>query len=345
MAQPDLDYFRKRNLMIKPQPTPGVAPVFNGATDGFRFFDGSSSTEFDKVERNADKAFFGNDEFGVANKRGKLEGEFALYPPTTPGGAATSDAHAGVVLLPAGMAVVKDLVGKTTRYNPISAAIPMIASRFNHTGMLLEVLDGRVAISSLGIEIGQRFKGKASILGDYTEVVEEVPPNVILPTKKPVIASKRNTTCILSTLGAGGTKSTAGVPLVDLHLWAKSLSIDFGNDLGHSEYTEHGVNRIKDRKPTFNLKIAKTDITNDFNPWFVRDSMTLITVAFALYEQDAVAGEHSGLYSLLAIRGQIENITNTDIDGDMGWEITGNCVPSSTGGDEFYIEFGDKAGP
>lgn len=345
MPQPDLDYFRKRNLMIVPQPMPGVAPAFNGASDGFRFFDGSSSTEFDKVERDYDKAHFGNSEFGVANKRGKIEGEFELWPPATPGGAAASDAFAARVLLPAGMAVVKDSVGKTTRYNPVSAAIPMIAARFNHTGQLLEVLDGRVDISSLAIEIAQRFKAKASILGDYTEVIEAVAPTLTLPTKKPVTASKRNTTCVLNTLVGGGTKSTAATPLADLLLRAKSLSVNFGNDLAHTEYTGYGANRIKDRKATFTLKIAKTDITADFNPWFVRDNATLITVALALYEQDAVGGVHSGLYSTLAVRGQIDTITNTDSDGDMGWEITGNCVPSDAGGDEFHIEFGDKTAP
>lgn len=346
MAQPDLDFFKKRNLMIVPQPTQGVVPAFNPAQDGFRFYDGASSTEFDKVEQPVDKAFFGNDPFGVANKRVKIEGDFDLYPPATPGGAATSDADCGRILLPAGIAgVVKNVASKTTRYNPASAAIPMIASRFNHTGILFEAFDARVGLSALGIEIGQRFKGKASIQGSYEEVIEQAPPLVAIPKRKAVIARKNNTTCLISTLDVGGTKSTAAVPLVDLHLRAKALTIDLGNDQGNSEYTEYGENRIKDRKPTFTLRFAKPDITNDFNPWFVRDSETIITVVFTLYNKAAVGGVLTGLYSALAVRGQIDNVSNVDIDGDMGIEITGNCVPSDSGGDELYIEFGDKTGP
>ncbi len=339
MTQPALDFFRKRNLLIKPEATEGVDPGLDGATDGFRLFDGSCSTEFDKVERKADKAFLGGDPFVVANRRAKIEGEFELYAPATPGAATTSDAFAGKVLLPAGMAAVKDAVAKTTRYNPISAGAPTIAAAWNHTGILTTPLGARCNISGLMMEIGQRFKGKVAIQGSYDAVAEQTMPTVVLPSKVPVIASFRNSTCVLGTLVKGGTVSTVGDPLIDLALRAKSLGLDFGNALKFKEYTGYGVNGFTDRAPTFTLKIAKTDITDDFNPWFVRDSGTLITAAFSLYEDDA----KNGLFSQLGIRGQIENITPTDIDGDHGWELTGPCIPSDTGGDEFYILFGDAS--
>ena len=48
-------------------------------------------------------------------------------------------------------------------------------------------------------------------------------------------------------------------------------------------------------------------------------------------------------YTEFGIRGLIRDINETDIDGDYGWEITGPCIATSAGGDEFYIAFGTAA--
>lgn len=344
MAQPSLDWFKKRALLIKAESTEGTDSVPVAATDGFRLFDGSSTTEFDKIERPMDKAFFGGDPFGTANRRAKIEGEFELYPPATPGGASTSDADAARVLLPAGMAVVKNLGAKTSIYSPISSAIPTVTAYWYHVDSLLKVTGARANLSGLALEIGQRFKAKAMIQGDYTSVDAAAMAAPVLPTKVPVVASARNLRATLSTLVTGATASTAGTPLANLLVWAKSLSIDFGNDLKHKEYSSLSVNQISDRKPTFTMKLARTDITNDFNPWFVRDNGIVLTARVRLFENAGTPGATlTGLYSAINIRAQIENITRTDIDGDYGWELTGPCLPSSAGGDEFSIEFGDQA--
>lgn len=338
MAQPALDFFRRRAVLIKAEATEGTDSLPVPATDGFRFFDGSSSTEFDTVDRNEDKPHFGNNPFGVANRRATLQGTFELYPPATPGAATTSDADCARVLLPSGMAVVKDLPTKTTRYNPISSGIPSATAYFYHAGTLIKALGARGNISSLGIEIGQRFTGQASIMGEYAEVTAAaLPSGVVLPSKIPVISSKRNSELILGTLIQGATASSVNTPLTDLHTWAKALTVDFGNQLGYREYTEKGVSGITDRAGTFTIRLAKTDIAADFNPWFVRDNGIILTAAYRLYEDDT----KDGLYSELGIRGQIEQVNPTDIDGDYGWELTGRCVPSSSGNDEFYIGFGD----
>ncbi len=344
MTQPALDFFKKRNLLIKAEVTEGTDSSPVGATDGFRLFDGSSSTEFDKVERPLDKAFFGGDPFLVANRRAKIEGEFELYPPATPGAASTSDADCAKVLLPAGFAVTKDNVGKTTRYNPISTGIPSATAYWYHTGTLIKALGARADLSAIAIEIGQRFKAKASIQGDYTEVTAAAAPTVTLPSKVPVVASARNMRTTLATLVRGATASTAITPLAALTVWAKSLSIDMGNDLAHKEYSSLSVNQISDRKPTFSLKIARTDITGDFNPWFVRDEGIVLVATVKLYETSGTpSAALAGLYSQLTVRCQIENIASEDIDGDHGWTLSGPCIPSDTGGDEFHITFGDDA--
>ncbi len=339
MTQPALDFFRKRAILLKQETTEGTDASPVGATDAFLFFNGQSSTDFDKVERQIDKSVFGSDPFGVGLKRATIEGEFELYAPATPGAATTSDAFCQLVLLPAGLGVVKDNLAKTTKYYPVSSSIPSFTGYWHHTGTLIKALGARANISGLAMEIGKRFMGKATILGNYDDVSAAAAPTVTLPTKVPVIATYKNTVCKLSTLVKGGTSSTSGTPLSNLHLWAKMLSVDFGNELGHKEYTEHGVNTITDRKATWTMRIAKTDITNDFNPWYVRDNGTIITADFSLHEADT----KDALFSTLAIRGQIEKITPTDIDGDYGWELSGPCIPSSAGGDDFYVLFGDAA--
>lgn len=344
MTQPALDFFKKRNLLVKAETVPGADAMPTGTTDGFRLFDGSSSTEFDKVERALDKPFFGGDSFVVSNRRAKVEGEFELYPPATPGAVSTSDADCAKILLPAGMAVTKDATGKVTRYNPISSSIPTVTAYWYHVRRLIKVLGARADISGLSIEIGQRFKAKASITGDYTEWSSAAVPNVTLPGKVPVVANARNTRASLSTLVKGATASTVSTPLDELAVWVKSLSVDFGNDLKHKEYSSLSVNQIADRKPTFNLKLATTDIGAGFDPLFVRDNGIVLVATVQLFENEGTPSSTlSGLYSALTVRCQIENVTPTDIDGDDGWELSGPCIPSDAGGDEFFIEFGDKA--
>lgn len=338
MTQPALDYFRNRAFTIKAETTEGTDAAPVGATDGFQFFDGSTSTEYDSVDRAADKPHFGNDSFVVTNRRATVQGTFELYPPATPGAASTSNAFCERVLLPSGMAVVKNLGTKTTRYNPISAGIPSVTVDAFHAGTLLKLLGARGNISALGIEIGQRFTGQASLMGEYLELAAAALPVVTLPSKIPVVSSKRNSELILGTLVRGGTASTSGTPLTALHAWGKALRTDFGNQLTRREYTEKGVSGINERKGTFTMRLAKTDIGADFNPIFIRDNNILITAAYRLYELDTKIG----LYSELGIRGQIEQVTPTDLDGDFGWEITGRLVPSATGNDEVYIGFGDS---
>ena len=120
----------------------------------------------------------------------------------------------------------------------------------------------------------------------------------------------------------------------DILVWAKELSIDIGSQIGTKEYTSHKSTQINDRQPTFSLRIARTALA-DFNPWTVRDALSIITARIRTMVTDP------GLYTEIGIRGQIENINEVDIDGDLGWELTGPCIASNTGGDEMYIEFGD----
>lgn len=321
--QPDLDFFKKRGVAIKIEATEGTDAAPTGAANGVLLMNGSSGTEFDAIDRPIDRPFFGGQPFAVGNKRAFIEGEFELYPPLTPGGAATSSADCEVLLLPAGMTAVKTLATKTTRYNPISAAIASATAYFWHVDTHKKVLGARNNLTGVSITVGDRFKGNVRIQGSYDNITSEALPAITVPSTVPTVARADNTETYITTL-------PAGVPLL---VWAKSLSVDFGNALATKEYTSKKVNSISDRQPTFTLRIARTALA-DFNPWAVRDAGTLITASLKLKEADQ-------RYSELGIRGQIEQINEVDIDGDYGWELTGRCVPSDAGGDEFYIEFGD----
>ena len=328
MAQPQLEQFTKRGLAValRAGGTPGVPVIPLPASNGVMLFNGQSGTEFDPIEREVDRPFFGGTPFAVGAKRAFIEGEFELYPPATPGAAATSDADCGVLLLPAGMTAVKNAVAKTTRYNPISSGIAISDDYWWHAGLLKKVQAARHNITGLILEVGNRFRGNVRIQGDYTDVEEAALPAIVLPETVPVVARADNTVTKITTLPGG----VAGAPL---NVWAKSLAVDFGNQIQQKEYTEHKETGITSRQPTWTLRVAKTSLA-DFDPWAVRDAGTLLTASLRLTQA-------ANIYSELGVRGQIEQINEVDIDGDYGWELSGRCIPSSAGGDVFYIEFGD----
>lgn len=323
MAQPDLQQFKKRGLALALRVAAGVPVVPSAATNGVMLFNGTSGTEFDKIERPIDRPHFTGQPFAVGGKRAFIEGEFELYPPATPGGAATSDANCGVLLLPGGMTAVKDAVAKTTRYNPVSSGIAIADAKWWHAGTLKNVTGCRNNLTGLVMAIGDRFKGNVRVQGEYENIGEEALPSITLPTKQPVVLRHDNSTTKVTVNGGAA-----------LTVWGKSLSVDVGNTIATKEYTSHKETGITDRAPTWTLRIAKTALA-DFNPWAVRDAAQTIEVAVRVTES-------GNLYSELGIRGQIENVNETDIDGDYGWELTGPCVASDAGGDEFYIEFGDS---
>ncbi len=322
MAQPNLESFKRRGLALALRASASVPVVPTAASNGVLLFNGTSGTEFDKIERPIDRPFLTGQPFAVGAKRAFIEGEFELYPPSAPGAADESDADCGILLLPAGMTVVKDAAAKTTRFNPISSNVALSDAKFWHAGTVKNVSAARHNVTSLILAVGDRFKGNVRIQGDYETIGEDALPEIALPTTVPTVARADNTVTTIKVPGGAG-----------LVCWAKSLSVDVANTITPKEYTSHKETGITDRAPTWTARIAKTALA-DFNPWQVRDDATIIQVALRLTEK-------SKLYSELGIRGQIETVNETDIDGDYGWEMSGPCVANDAGGDEFYIEFGD----
>jgi len=326
MAQPALEPFKNRTLAIKAEVTEGVDPSGTSAVNSFELLDGKSSSEFDKNERKRDRPFFTGDPFTVSNKRCAIEGMMELTPPTVPGHATNGVASTAPVLKPCGLAQTLSNSTRITRYNPISTGIPTTHAYWWHAGTYRKVAGARGNLTGLALEIGKLFQASVRLQGKYTVVAEAT-----LPTDSdyaafavPTVAADDNTEMLVSVIGGSPTA---------LHLRGKMLSVDMGNELKTKQYTEFLQTSISNRKPTFKARFARPAVA-DFDVYAVRDVSALVEFSFKLEEED-------GRYSMMVVRGQIDQITDADIDGDFGYEVTGTCIASDTGGDEFYIEFGD----
>lgn len=326
MAQPQLEKFARRGMALKLQPVAGTAVVPSVLTDGVRLYDGASGTEFDTLEENRDKPFFSGNEFTTYNHRAFIEGAVHLYPPTTPGAAGaagTPDCHN--LLLIGGMAQTLDNVNHLTRYVPISNSIPMATADFYHSGTLKHVYDCRANISALGMEIGNRARAQLRVQGFYDDIAEQAVPAVtVTETFGPVIEAANSTLRVIQY-----PNDVAGAALL---CWGKALTIDFGSTLSGKQFTEHKETGIDGRAPTFTVRLART-LKADFDPWAVRKAGTFVVFLMRVKNSD-------GRYTQFGVRGLIREVNETDIDGDYGWEISGPCIATAAGGDEFYIEFG-----
>lgn len=323
MAVTALQKFIRRGLAVRLQSVEGTAVVPDPATHGVSLYNGQSGTEFDAVEEPRDRAVFSGDDFGIANERAFVEGEFRLYPPTVPGASDdTGTPECNVLLLPGGMTSVKNALARTTRYNPISDAISIATAYWWQGGTHKQITDARNAISSLSVEIGMRVKGTVRLQGTFASIEDEALPTItVTDTLGPIVTSTNSRTRMRV---AGGSWMAAN---------SKALTVDFGTELTSKEYTELKVNSIDDRKGSFTWRLAKTDLT-EFNPWAIRTASQLLEAYIRVRGSD-------GRYTMLGVRGKIRDIREVDIDKDYGWEITGPCIASSAGGDEFYIEFGN----
>jgi len=328
MAEPQILYFEQRGVLVKIESVADTDPSMTPTDDGVLLFDGSSGTEFDKIERNPDRPFWGGKPFKVANKRAFIEGNFDFFPPAAPGNAgATGNAVCERLLLPAGFAATKVALAKTTRYNPISSAIPASWAKWYQGGELVTVQSARHVLSAMRMAIGEGANGKVRISGAYTVIEEQAAPTITTNDTQSVVATWDNSVAFLDY--AAGSVS-------DLVLRCKSLEWDSGSDLAQTEFTGKRISGHKGRTPTAKCLLLRPRDA-DIKLHAVRDANGIINLRFRTY-QDATK---VGLYTEHGVRMQIEQITRTDIEGYYGYEISGPCIPSASGGDELYVEFGD----
>jgi hypothetical protein len=328
MAEPQIEYFTQRGVLVKMEAIANTDPILDPATDGIRFYDGAAGTEIEKKERTPDRPFWGGRPFKAIKKRAFIEGTFDLFPPTTPGAAgATGNAFCERILLPSGFAITKSLPSKLTRYNPISHNIPAAWSRFHQGGEVLNLQSARHTLSAVRMAIDDGMSAKARLQGNYDTILEGVAPEIPVNETESTVATWDNSVAFLSTVDGDVT---------DLELRCKHLEWDSGSEVTSSMFTGLRLNGHKDRTPTAKCLLLRPR-NADINLTTVRDANRLITIRFRTYESNTKVG----LYSEHGVRMQIENIQRQDIDGYYGYEISGPCVPSSTGGDEVFIAFGD----
>lgn len=329
MAQPDLESFSRRLIAIKAESVEGTDANPSTSANTFDLLNGSSGTEFDKIERPRDRAYFTNESFIVSNKRAFVEGEFEIAPPVTPGSASGTlgDAPVEVILFPCAMEKTKSSVNGTTIYTPISDSIPTVTADFYHAGTLKEIVGARGNITSLAMAIGERAKGNIRLEGVYTEVDEAAVPTDgdYTAFAIPSVATHDNSQMRFYTSVAANT--------LPVFLWGKSLSVDFGNELQTKQFTQLRISSISDRNATFTARFARPDKA-EVDVYALRDAGAQIIIDFTTVDDDATT------YTRLRVKGQIETITDTDIDGDFGYEISGPCIAQTGGGDEFELEFG-----
>lgn len=326
MAEPSIEYFDQRAVLVKLESDVDTDPTLSPSDDGFTFYEGSCGTEFDKVERNPDRPFWGGSPFRVANKRAFIEGSIDLFPPATPG---TTGALAKPLLLPAGFAEVLNVSTKLARYNPISANIKASWARFYQGGEVLNLASARHSLSAVRMAIGEGMSAKVRLQGGYDTIPEGVAPSVPADQTQSVVATWDNSVAFLTHVGGTAT---------DLELRCKHLEWDSGSELQTTQFTGKRLSGHKGRTPTAKCLLLRPK-DSDINLHAVRDANGIIELRFRTYQLDTKVG----LYSEHGVRMQIDSIDRQDIEGYYGYEISGPCIPTSGGGDELFIAFGDTS--
>lgn len=322
MAQPDLRNFTRRGILIGPANTSLVA-----ADHSLLLFDGTAETTADRVERNTDTPYLGAKPASMKNFRAMINGMIELITPTAPGQPTTGVAPWAKAILCCAIAQTLTADSRLTRYTPISDDAPLADAKWWHADIYMAVDDIAGDLAEINCAIGERITAKIALEGNYEAVSEDtVPTNFDLTAfVEPTICTYSNSTLILNSLGDAA--------ITDLHLRAKSLVINLGNEKAVKEYTKFKKGKVTKRNGKFTIRIALCDL-GDFNPDDFKRSREYITLEWKLSEAD-------GRYTMPGVRGQVDDVKLVDIDGDAGFEISGPAIPSSTGNDEIWIEHGD----
>lgn len=323
MTQPVTEAFSKRGLVMKAESSDGTDSTPTALANGVNLYDGSSMIEGDLVDMSQDLPYYSHDDFLVTNTRSAIEGTIYLQPPVEPGASgADGEPDCAVVLLPAGLTLVRS-TGES-QLNPISASLPSASAYWWHVDHKLKALGARVLVSELLCEIGKRPQARVRIQGNYVRPSKESIPSITRPAETKFLSQYSNAAAYLT--ADGGSEVT---------LWGKSLSINFGNELESEEWTGKKLQGIGGRKPEFTLRCARADLA-DINPWAVWELGQIFEARYRTYVTTS-----PGLYVEIGVRGKITAAKKVEIQKKLAWEITGRCLPSAAGGDEFYLVFGD----
>lgn len=323
MPQPSLERFAQRAIVVADAGT-----TLNRSLHGLLLRDGSSQKQADPVTRQLDKPYLGASTQQMTNFRATINGTLELRPPEDPGHATYGIPPTDAALRPCGLARALSAGLGETRYNVVSSGFTQADLNWWHATTYLEVRKAAGDLSNLKMEIGAPFSAKLALTGPYTELGEAALPTDIDMTAfdgTPTIAEPENTQMLISTAESSD--------LVDLAVWGKSLDANLGHAVAVKRYTELRLSGISDRDGSYTAIFAKTDFS-DFNPDDYKRNRKVLKITFMLREPD-------GRYSLLGVLGQVDEYSETDVEGDLCYQIQGKCTPTgSSGNNEIFVEFG-----
>lgn len=309
----DVEFFNQRTLLLKEEVAEGTSSNPTPVANAFQLFEGKASTEMESVERKLDRPFFTASTKLPTNRRRVIEGSFEIVPPAVPG---TQPAPCDLILQIGGMARSYDAAAWVTRYNPISRGIKTATAHWYHGLRFTEVTGCRAAISAVTFKIGDFTKASSKIQGSFIDVTDAaLPTNADFSGfRSPVVVAAENAALVVG----------------DIAVIGKELTLDFGSDLKAQEYTGVRLHRIVGRAPTYKVRFVPPPAV-DFDAYAKQRRGEIIPISFLVREED-------GRTTVLFVRGQIEKVDEADIDGDYGYELSGNVLPDA-GNDEFLLFF------
>lgn len=322
MSQPDLEKFDQRAIIVAQAGT-----SLSHASHGLQLLQGTSQKQADAVTRELDKPYLGASVQPMTNFRATINGTLELRPPQDPGHASLGIPPTDNVIRPCGLARTLASVLGTTTYNVVSSGFTLADANWWHSGLYLEVRDAAGDLSNLKIEIGQAFTATLALTGNYTELGEEALPTDVDLTAfvgSPTVAEPENTVMLIS------TAESADLP--ELHLWGKSLTANLGHSVNVKRYSELRQSGITGRAANYTAVFAKTALA-DFNPDAYFRNRKVLRIVMRVKEAD-------GRYSALGVLGTVDSYSETDVEGDLCFQIQGACTPVAPGNNEVYVEFG-----
>lgn len=311
-----LESFISRAAAVRIEAVEGTDIVPTFATHAFRFLNGSSSIEAEKIERDLDRPTWGAKPFVPTGFKGVIEGDIELVGNTV-NGTATPLAP---VLRIGGMAETL-VVGPPAlaRYNPISSAIPSASCYFQHGGTIKRILGARAAISGIALEVKKYPMAKVRIEGNATEATEAAYPGTVDYSAfvDPLAITTENAVMVINGFNVDGIY----------------MSLDLNTELKVKEHTEARLARITDRQPTGVVRFVRPAFAS-LNPWALFRNQTTFAMSFV----NALTGTPASRVMLSIATAQFEEPKEIDWEGDIAYEVPFRALPA-TGG-EFLLEFG-----
>lgn len=291
----------------------GVDPVLNGMAHGILAQNLTISVEADKLEREIDRSFFTGNPFVLVGKRVVVEFDFEPLGANPGGVVAPSDA----ILRACAHAGTAD-VGPPLNYayNPISTAIESAA-------IYLWMGDQRFVILGARGTLNWEFKIKT-----FGKAHARLTGMFAIPTSVPIVN--------------GDTTDWQDPPAIEMETWdvsvdgttvnAESVTLDMAQETPMLEGSNEREVVVVDRKANGVLRLFDPDVAN-LNLWTMAASHDKVPI---ICEVNGGTGKLTRFTIPLA---QLELPRFAEIERTRGLEIPFTAIASSSGDDEYLLEF------